>query len=323
MLNHTHTWVFSHSFFSWCILPHFPGLSFPFQPGFSIYPVFIQLNSSLSLCFTLPACPNRHWGSVGEAWALCCPLKHAGVQNLSQNLAIGGGCCGFFFKHESVSVFVPSCKSWHFYKLCPRLIPANHAVLSQGLPTMALLCFPPFHCPWGAPGQESGLPESTPPLRWALASLGPKYLKIVHSSEVEGLVCAVRLPSNLILGHTGTSLQGGTTCLCTAEPSQLALNSHSNQKGILHLDTHFQAKILYVPFFTTIFPEEIQPSSEFHHPGTSCLEVAGEGCWNGCIGTCPFSFPFFYPHTVTLVRKTPVNWCFLWLLSNLRYSFSL
>lgn len=57
---------------------------------------------------------------------------------------------------------------------------------------MAVLC---FHSSWGAPGQESGLPEPTPLLQWALASLGPKYPKIVHSSDVERLVSAVRLPS--------------------------------------------------------------------------------------------------------------------------------
>lgn len=89
---------------------------------------------------------------------------------------------------------------------------------------------------------------------------GPKVLKIVHSSEVEGPVSAARLPSNLILWHMGTSLQEGTTCLCTAELSQIALNSHSNQKVVPHLDTHFQVMILYVPFFTNIFPEGIQSS---------------------------------------------------------------
>lgn len=133
---------------------------------------------------------------------------------------------------------------------------------------------------------------------------GPKYPKIVHSSEGEMPVSAVRLPSNLILWHMGTSLQQDTTCLYTAELSQIALNSHTDQKLIPHLDTHFQVMILYVPFFTNVFPEAIQPSSEFPHRGTSCLRLAGEGCWDGCKGTCPFSFLFFSPTQIPLLENT-------------------
>lgn len=74
--------MFSHSFFSWCILPEFPGLSFPFQPGFSIYPVSIQLNSSLSLRFALPACPDRQWGNLAG--------RSPGLSSALWNLLAGG-----------------------------------------------------------------------------------------------------------------------------------------------------------------------------------------------------------------------------------------
>lgn len=151
------------------------------------------------------------------------------------------------------------------------------------------------------PSQESGLPESTPPLQWALASLGPSTQKLSIAQRERGQ-SAVRLPSNLILWHTGTSLQQSMTCLCTAELSQIAPNSHSNHKVIPHLDTHFQVMILYVPFSTNVFPEGIQPSSEFPHRGTSCLRLAGEGCWDGCKGTRPFSFLSFSPTQIPLLE---------------------
>lgn len=74
--------MFSPRFFSWCILPDFPGLSFPFQPGVSIYPVSVQLNSSLSLCFALPACPDRQWGSLAG--------RSPGLSSALLNMLSGG-----------------------------------------------------------------------------------------------------------------------------------------------------------------------------------------------------------------------------------------
>lgn len=280
----------------------------------------------------MPACPDRWWGRVAGGlgsllpseicWQVTeqdfstMPQAHF-VMTLKTLLILGGYCVGFF-KHECVSGFVPSCKRQYYYKLCWRLIPTSHTEPGASYHGFALLPFL-LKCPW------PGICTARAPITTtqALSSLGPKYPKLVHSSEVERPVSAVRLPPNLILWHTGTSLLEGTTCLCTAELSQVALNSHSNQKVIPHLDTHFQVMILYVPFFTNMFPEGIQPSSEFPHRGTSCLRVAGEGCWNGCKGTCPFSFPFFLPHTATLVRKPPINWCYLWLVFNFPLNYYL
>jgi len=56
-----------------------------------------------------------------------------------------------------------------------------------------------------------------------------------------------------------------------------------------------------------IFPEGLQPGSDFPHCDTSCLRAAEAECGNGCKGTRPFPFSLS-PKAVTF-RKTPVNWC--------------
>lgn len=217
-----------------------------------------------------------------------------------------------FFLSMSLSLFLCPVARLTFLQTLPKANPCKPCCAETGPLPWLRSAFLPSILPEGKRCPGPGVWTSSVYITTVMGTRqpGPKVLKIVRSSEVEGLVSAARLPSNLILWHTGTSLQEGTTCLCTAELSHIALNSHSKQKVVPHLDTHFQVMILYVPFFTNIFPEGIQSSSEFPHRGTSCLRVASEDCWNGCKGTCPFSFPFFF-HIATLIKKPPVNGCFL------------
>lgn len=172
--------MFCHSFFSWCILSHFPGLSFSFQPGFSSYPVFIQFYSSLSLCFALPACPDRWWGSGAgrqEVWALLCPLKHA-ARWLSRTSAqcpkhilwwLSKPCS---YKEAFVWVF----KAWVCLCFCAQLqeLALLQALLKAGphMPCCHAEPGPPYHgfallsslslplrCPW--PGEWTARVHST------------------------------------------------------------------------------------------------------------------------------------------------------------------
>lgn len=59
---------------------------------------------------------------------------------------------------------------------------------------------------------------------------GPTVFKNHLELWDEEPVFAVRLPSNLFLWCTSASHQDGTAHLCMAQLSQIAMNSHSNQK---------------------------------------------------------------------------------------------
>lgn len=139
-----------------------------------------------------------------------------------------------------------------------------------------------------------GLPCQALPI-WELARVGLRYLKIIWSSEMRSQcllwgcpqICSSGAPVLLTrtalpicAWHSSPRLQWTPTA---TKKNRLSpwhpLSGHDFEWPLFHINT---------------FPEGLQPSSEFSHHGTSCLRMADEECGNGCKGTCPFSFLFFF-----------------------------
>lgn len=210
-----------------------------------------------------------------------------------------------FFKPLSVSVFVPDCNSWHFSKLCLRLIPAEGC---RGIP-------------WEARGSIfllSILPKEKRCSRWGVQTtsahntatatthyLGLRVFRDCLSLSGEGPVPAVRLPSNFLLWHMRTSHQRAQPVCAWWSSPRLQWTPTTMGKNILHLDIHFWVMISYVLFFINVSPEGLQPSSEFPYCGTSCFRAADKECQNGCKATCPFLI--LLSPIATIFKKPPVN----------------
>lgn len=209
---------------------------------------------------------------------------------------------------------MPGRNSWHFYKLCLTLIPADRCrgTLWWARGSLRWLCSCFLRSFFSlrarrAPGEESGLPVPTTPLQWALTSLGPGYLKIVYSSAVRGRSLLWGCPQICSPGTWALPTRRAQPVCAQWSSPRLQWTPTATEKSSLTLTSTFRSWFSMSCFSWIYFLRDfslVQNSPLWH----KLFEGSRWRVWERLQRHVPFLFPFLLSPVTTIFRKPPVNW---------------